>query len=70
MNTIIADTPETIQGFRLLALKGALKLETLGMKRRGESAFAEVKREFGFKGNKISVLNQFVARLKEMGVLV
>lgn len=40
-------TGEHINLARLLALKGALKLEILGMKRRGRSAFSILKKEFG-----------------------
>lgn len=60
--------------FRLLALKGALKLECLGMRRsRGPSAYSIVKREFGFKGNKNSVYTQFceeIEKWKASGVTV
>ena len=71
MNNIICDTPETINAFRLLSLKGALKMEVLGMKAsRGFSAFKVVKAEFGFKGSKASVLAQFEAHLRGIGVLV
>jgi len=62
-------TGPEINSFRLLALKGALHLETLGMKRRGMSAFKIVKADYGFKGNKQSVYNQFVEHLKTIGVL-
>ena len=55
---IIADTPDKINMFRLLSLKGALKLEMVGMKRQGRSAYAIIKDEFGFKGNREKVLNQ------------
>ena len=68
-NVIIANTPEKINGLRLLTLKNALKLEVIGMKRRGASAFSIVKAEFGLKGNKQSVLDQFVNILKEKGIL-
>ena len=57
-NLIIADTPDKINMSRLLSLKGALKLEMVGMKRRGRSAYAIIKDEFGFKGNREKVLNQ------------
>jgi hypothetical protein len=67
---IIADTPEKIEAFRLLALKGALKLETVGLKRRGKSALSIVKEEFGFKGNTKTVYEKYVAYLKEVGILV
>lgn len=56
--TIVIDTPEGIEFARLCALKGALHLETLGMKRRGRSVYSIVKQELGFKGNKQRVLEQ------------
>lgn len=55
----VYDTPEAIDQFRLRALRGALKMEILGMKRRGQSAYSIIKQEFGLKGNKQSVLEQF-----------
>lgn len=52
--------------YRLLALRGALKLECLGMKRsRGPSAFSIVKREFGFKGTKQAVYTQLCERIEK-----
>ena len=44
---------------RMLTLKQALRLETLGMKRRGPSVYSIVKKEFGLRGNKHSVFTQF-----------
>lgn len=64
--TIVADTPEAIDRFRLVALKGALKMEVFGMKRRGQSVYSIVKQEFGFKGNKASVLKQLEQKIKEI----
>ena len=58
MTTI--STPEGIAFARVLALKGALNLETKGLKRRGRSAYSIVKEEFGYKGNKAKVLAQLV----------
>ena len=43
---------------RIAVLVGALKLEGLGMKRRGRSVYAIVKDEFGLRGNKRRVLEQ------------
>jgi hypothetical protein len=54
----ILDTPEQIDSYRLCALKGALKLEMAGMKRRGRSAYSMLKSEYGFKGNRAKVLAQ------------
>ena len=55
---ITLDTPEQIDLFRLLSLRSALKLECLGMSRRGQSVYSIVKAEYGLKGNKKSVLKQ------------
>ena len=54
----VYDSAAQINFFRMKALRGALKLEVLGMKRRGRSAYALVKEEFGFKGSKAKVLKQ------------
>jgi hypothetical protein len=63
---IMCDTPEKIQLFRLLALKASLKLEiNTSMRRRGRSAYAIIKEEFGFTGGKKKVLQQFEDFLKE-----
>ena len=63
---ITLDTPEQIDMFRFLSLRSALKLECLGMKRRGQSAYAIVKAEYGFTGNKKSVLEQMEQIIKEV----
>lgn len=68
---IVCKTPETIRAFRLLSLKAALGLELKGLRRsRSPSAFAIVKQEFGFKGGKQKVYDQFIAALKTDGILV
>ena len=48
-----------IDTYRLVALRAALGLELLGIKHRGGSVYAKVKREFGFKGNKQKVFDLF-----------
>lgn len=53
--TVITD----IDTYRLVAMRSALGLEVLGMKTRGGSVYALVKREFGFKGNKQKVFDLF-----------
>ena len=63
---IVLDTPEDINMFRMLSLKGALSLEVKGMKRRGRSVYSIVKEEFGLKGNKQRVLEQFTASVEQM----
>lgn len=54
----VYDDAQAIARFRMRALYGALKLETLGMKRKGRSAYSIVKEEFKLKGNKEKVLQQ------------
>jgi len=48
-NTIVCDTPEKIAFFNLCALRGALRLESAGLKSRGKSAVSIAKKA-GFKG--------------------
>ena len=59
-------TPEHINFDRLLTVKQALRLETLGMSRRGQSAYSAVKKEFALKGTKVSVLEKFTKLIEEM----
>tara|TARA_B100000029_G_C17293027_1_gene857712 strand:+ start:238 stop:447 length:210 start_codon:yes stop_codon:yes gene_type:complete len=66
--TLVLDTPEAIDGFRVRSLRSALKLEILGMTRRGVSAYRMVKEEFGFKGSKQKVLDQLLAYIKENNI--
>lgn len=49
MKSIIADTPDKIAFFQLCALRGALRLEAAGMKRRGKSAVS-IAKSLGYKG--------------------
>ena len=58
------DTPEAIVGFRARVLLKGLKLETLGMQRRGRSCYSIVKQEYGLKGSKQKVHDQFNKILK------
>jgi len=55
-----------VDTFRLLALRGALRLEIKGLKRRGRSVYSIIKEEFGFKGNKEKVLSQLNQLIKEV----
>jgi len=52
------NTTNQIEHFRLLTLRQMLKLELIGMKRSGRSAYSIIKDELGLKGNKQSVFNQ------------
>lgn len=58
MYTVIE--PHQMELYNLLRLKSALKLEVAGMKHSRGSVYAKVKKDFGFKGNKESVLNQLI----------
>jgi hypothetical protein len=60
----VYDSPEAINNFRLRSLRGALKLEILGMKRRGRSAYSLIKEEFGFKGDRQKVLAQIEKKIR------
>ena len=46
--------------YRMIALEKALKLELLGMKRRGQSAYSIAKQHYGLKGNREKVYNQLL----------
>ena len=56
---------ENIDKFRLVTLKHALKLEILGMKRRGKSAYAIIKAEFDLTGGKKKVFNDFCKLIEQ-----
>jgi len=60
---------EQINAFRETALLRALSLELKGLSRRGRSAYAIIKDEYGFKGNKQKVYDQLEANLTERGIL-
>ena len=56
-------TGDQITDYRAKVLLSALKLECLGMKRRGPSVYSVVKAEYNLKGSKQSVYNQLAAIL-------
>lgn len=56
MSTIVGT--ENVKAAAVLSLKGALKLEMLGMSRKGPSVYSIVKQQFGFKGSKKAVYEQ------------
>ena len=64
--SIMLNTPGSIAMFRLLSLKYRLKIELAGIKFRGGSTFAYVKREFGLKGNKQKVYDQFAEFIEQV----
>ncbi len=60
-NVMTAITGDNIDLFRMSVLEKALRLELLGMKGSGRSAYSVIKSESGLKGNKQSVYDQFKA---------
>lgn len=50
---------EKIDAFRARVLLRGLKLEMLGMTRRGQSCYAIIKQEYGLKGSKQKVYEDF-----------
>jgi hypothetical protein len=58
--------PEGMNFYRMAALKGALSLEMKGLRvTRNFSAYATIKREFGLKGTRQSVYEQFCKLVDE-----
>jgi hypothetical protein len=68
MTTVIdTSTPGAREYVHLAALKGAIKLEALGMKRsRGPSALSIAKKTYGFKGDAAKVIEQIKVRMNEL----
>ena len=56
---------ENITLFRLLTLRTALKLEIQGMRKHGRSAYAIIKQDFGLKGSRQKVYEQFDKLVEE-----
>jgi hypothetical protein len=57
-DAIVLETPYKIRLYALHCLVYCLKLEKVGIKFKGGSRYAYVKRTYGFKGSKQSVLDQ------------
>ena len=54
----VADEPHEIEWVRLLHLRYGLRMEVIGLKGRGRSAYSRAKEELGITGNKQRVLDQ------------
>ena len=61
--TAVLDTPEQIEMFRYKTLLKGLRFETLGMK---GDCYAIIKQEFGLKGSKQKVFDQFKLMLEQV----
>lgn len=71
---IICDTPESINAYQLLAMKSALKLESIGLRHSRGSVAKLVKAVLKAKGkkapaNKVALLIEFENYLREIKVL-
>lgn len=64
----VLDTPEQIQGFRMLTLLAGLKLEVRGLRKSGRSCYQIVKAEFGLTGTRRKVLADFEELIYDMGL--
>ena len=63
----VLDTPEQIEMFRYKTLLRGLRLETQGLQMsRGRSCYSIIKQEFGLKGNKQKVYDQFKLMLEQV----
>lgn len=63
----VYDTPEAINAYRNRVLLRGLQAEVRGMKlTRGRSCYSVIKEQFGLKGNKQKVLDQFTQLLQNI----
>lgn len=70
MQSQIADTPELVNAYAMLAMKGRLTLESKGMRCRGQSALSWVKSRFGIKARTAkAALPLYVKILEDKGIL-
>lgn len=67
---IVITGEENIKAAWLLSLRHALRLEALGMKRRGRSALAIIKEHTGLTGSRAKVQAAFDEYLRERGIPV
>jgi len=63
MSTVF--TGHGITMFSLVSMKGRFKLELLGMKGSGPTMYSLVKKQFGFKGNREQVYDQFCKYIEQ-----
>ena len=57
---------KTVPLFQLIQWKHALKLEMFGMKSRGGSVYARIKKTFGWKGNRQKIYDKLVKILDDI----
>lgn len=62
---MIFSTPDQIAAARLLSLKYRFKLELKGIKFKGRTSYSIIKKEFGLKGTRQNVYEQFVQLVEQ-----
>lgn len=68
---MVFDKPKDIEAFRLLALKGMLKLEIRGIRFKGGSIAVAVRKAMGGGARKrLKLLAEYETWLRERGILV
>jgi len=64
---ITLTTPEQIEAFRLLTIRGALKMELAGMRHsKGFNASRVLKSQYGIRGHREEQLVKLEALIKEL----
>lgn len=64
-SALVLTDPEVIKFYQMIARRGALRLEVIGMSRsRGPSAYSTIKKVYDLKGSKITVLSQLNALIE------
>ena len=67
---MVLDTPDQIHAYSMIALRSMLRLEAVGMKRRGQSALSIVRHRTGLKARTAAaMLPIYTAWLFEQGIL-
>jgi len=67
MSSVLTNRSQ-IDAFQIKTLRTALKLEMLGMKKKGQSVYHIIKNRFGFTGNRRIVLEQLNTYIKENNI--
>jgi hypothetical protein len=64
-NIMILSKYDDIVHFQMLKQRAAMRLEAIGLRFKGGSVTATVKRRYGFTGNRQRVIDQFSALISE-----
>ena len=61
---MIIDNPNHIELYRMIVQRQMLGLEIKGLKTKGRSAYSFIKEQYGLKGNKMKVYQQFTSMIE------